>query len=607
MNAISRPRRYGVWILVALAAAGGVYYWSKQAKKEDVITLDKTAVKRGNLVETIASTGALSALQDVTVGAQVSGIVTKVLVDFNDYVKKGDLMAVIDPQTLQAQVDSSRATLAQRQTTYNEALKQLEEGKPLHDKGYLSDKDLRTLQVAVSNAKAQLDSATTDFNKQNVQLQYAEIRAPMDGIISNRNVDPGNTVQSSMQAPTMFVVSSDLHTMKILASVDETQIPLIKEGMKARFTVSGIPDKTFNATVRQVRLKSTTTQNVVTYTVVLDAENPDLLLFPGMTATINFIQSNLENVLLIPNSALRINIPTDMRVAADAGPLKAQAESSQSVQHADGKVANAETISTASVSSSSTAGMSGQRDGAQQSSDRPNGMMARADGGAAASDASGSVEGMSGRRERGQNGDHTGGGMNANGEAGAGSSAGGGGMSGRNRGQEGETGGNHVAAVEGSSSSGAAGVGGGMSGRDRGQGGDAAGAHVAVAEGGSPSGANGGGGGMSGQRQMGQNGEHVGGGARTIRTAVWMVNAEGKAYRVPVRVLGSDLTSSAVEPLQADALKEGDEIVTRVVNPNSSSSVSTSSNSRSALQGFGTTGGFGGGGGGNTGMGGGGR
>ena len=572
MNAISRPRRYGVWILVALAAAGGVYYWSKQAKKTEVITLEKSAVKRGNLVQTIASTGQLSALQEVTIGAQVSGIVTQVLVDFNDYVKKGDLMAVIDPQTLQAQVDSSRATLTQRQTAYKEAVQQLEDGKPLHEKGYLSDKDLRTLQVAVSTSKAQLDAATTDFNKQNVQLQYAEIRAPMDGIISNRNVDPGNTVQSSMQAPTMFVVASDLHTMKILASVDETQIPLIKEGMKATFTVSGIPDKTFNASVKQVRLKSTTTQNVVTYTVVLDAENPELLLFPGMTATISFIQSNLEDVLLIPNSALRINIPTDMRVAADVGPLKAQVEESHSTASVDGKSA------TSSGSAASHAGGMSVDTSKAQSSHSANGMLANADG---ASSSETSHGGMSGQRDRGQGG---GSGMRSGAEGGDSSAAGTGGMSGRDRSLTGDSGG----APSGANGS-------GMSGRDRAQSADGV-----VASGES-------GGGMSGARDMGQGPGHSEGGSRTIRTAVWMVNAEGKAYRVPVRVIGSDLTSSAVQPLTADALKEGDEVVTRVINPNSSSSASTSSNSRSALQGFGSTGFGGGSTGGGSGMGGGSR
>ncbi|MGD9842084.1 MAG: efflux RND transporter periplasmic adaptor subunit [Steroidobacteraceae bacterium] len=410
MNAISRPRRYGVWILVALAVAGGVYYWSTQAKKTEVITMDKIAVMRGNLIESIASTGSLSAYEEVTVGSQVSGIVTKVLVDFNDYVKKGDLLAVVDPQTLQAQVDSSRATLAQRQINYDEAVRQLEEGKPLQEKGYLSDKDLRTLEVAVRNAKAQLDSAAIDFNKQNVQLDYAQIRAPIDGIIMSRTVDPGNTVQSSLQAPTLFVVASDLTKMKILASVDETQIAEIKDGMKAHFTVTGIADKTFNAIVKQVRLQPTTTNNVVTYTVVLDAENPDKVLFPGMTATIDFIKTSLDDVLLIPSAALRVIVPTEMRVA----------------------------------------------------------------------DATGNA---------GPSAGFTGGGL-------------------------------------------------------------------------------------------GQRGQGMGAGGRN---AVWLVNAEGKAYRVPVRVLGSDLTNMAVQSAQPDALKEGDEVITRVVNPGSSSS----SSSRNVLQGVG--------------------
>ena len=584
MNTISRPRRYGVWILVALALAGGGYYWSKQTKRTEAITLEKIAVKRGNLVQTIASTGQLSALQEVTIGAQVSGIVTKVLVDFNDYVKKGDLMAVIDPQTLQAQVDSAQATLSQRQTAYKEAVQQLEDGKPLHAQGYLSDKDLRTLQVAVSTTRAQLDAATTDFNKQNVQLQYAEIRAPMDGIIANRNVDPGNTVQSSMQAPTMFVVASDLHTMKILASVDETQIPLIKEGMKATFTVSGIPDKTFNASVRQVRLKSTTNQNVVTYTVVLDAENPELLLFPGMTATINFIQSNLEDVLLIPNSALRINMPTEMRVAADIGPLKAQTEENHSSAQSastqnETKRAEGARGSASSSSTANTGGMSGNKE-KTHSNHSADDQLAATDDSASSQSGHG---GISGQRERAQNGEHTGGGMRSGAEGSDSQTSGkGGGMSGRDRGF----------ARDGSDTAEGSHAGGGMNSRDRAQ----------STETGESRGNTGSG--MSGSKDMGQGPGHGGGSSRTIRTAVWMVNAEGKAYRVPVRVLGSDLTSSAIQPVLPDGMKEGDEVVIRVVNPNSSSSSSTSSSNR-ALQGFGATTGFGGGGGGGMGGGGG--
>ncbi|MGC3982479.1 MAG: efflux RND transporter periplasmic adaptor subunit [Steroidobacteraceae bacterium] len=376
-------------------------------------------------------------------------------------------------------MDTSRATLAQRQVSYDEAQRQLEEGKRLFEQKYLSERDLRALEVTARNSKAQLESATVDFNKQNVQLKYAEVRAPIDGVIMTRSVDPGNTVQSSMTAPTLFVVASDLTKMKILASVDETQIASIKEGMKARFTVSGIANKTFNASVRQVRLKSTTTQNVVTYTVVLDAENPEKLLFPGMTATIDFIQSSLDNVLLIPTSALRVNIPNEMRIEKD-----------------------------------------------QQQAGGPNGQR----------------QGQNGSQRSGQQGEGMMPGGNGGGAPGGGFPGGGqGGQGGQN------------------------------------------------------------GSGMAGMMMMGQNGMGgMPGGGR--RNAVWMVNAEGKAYRVSVRILGSDLTNTAVEPMEADALKEGDQIVTRVVDPNSSSSATSGNNQNqnrnqmNMMQGIGGGGGgFGGG------------
>ncbi len=443
MNTISRPRRYGAWILVALAVAGGVYYWSQQAKKTEAATLDTTALTRGDLVESISSTGALSALEEVTVGSQVSGIVTNVLVDFNAQVKKGDLLAVIDPQTLQAQVGVSRATVAQRQVTYDEAVRQLDEGKRLYEQKYLADRDLRALEVAARNAKAQLESSLVDLNRQNVQLQYANIRSPIDGVVMTRSVDPGNTVQASMQAPTLFVVASDLTKMKILASVDETQIAQIKEGMQARFTVSGITDKTFNAKVRQVRLKSTTTNNVVTYTVVLDAENPENLLFPGMTATIDFILSKIENALLVPSAALRVRVPDELRIAADQRPA-GQSPSGQ--------------------------GSSGQRATGGASANRP---------------------------------------------------------------------------------------------------------------------------------RFGQGGAE-GGGKPGGRSVLWLVNAEGKAYRVPVRVLGSDLTTSAVAPLRpanssGEELKEGDPVITRVITPNSSGSAGGSNSSQNRNMMMQGVGGFGGG------------
>lgn len=457
MNVTARPRRYGVWIALAvIVAAAGYYYGVMRPKTAEKTTLETSAVTRGSLVESISSTGTLSAAEEVTVGSQVSGIVTKVLVDFNSEVKAGQLMAVVDPQTLQAQLTVARAAMSRMQTNYDEAVRQLEEGKPLREQGYLSIRDLRTLEVAVRTSKAQLDSAVSDYNKQNVQLQYAEIRSPINGVVMSRTVDPGNTVQASMQAPTLFVVASDLRKMKILANVDETQIASIKDGMKAHFTVSGIANKVFNASVRQVRLKSTTTNNVVTYTVVLDADNSEKLLFPGMTATIDFIVSNIENALLIPNSALRMRIPEALRVADTAPP------------------------------------------------------------------GAGPNAGPNARPNAGPNGGPAGGNPNRGGFAGFGGPPGAGG------------------------------------GPPRGFGGD------------------------------------------PNRGLLWMLNAEGKAYRVPVRIIGSDLTTTAVQSMRPDALKEGDMVVTRVVEPKGAAAAAPAGNNqnRNVIPGGFGGGGFPGGGGG---------
>lgn len=444
MKDISRPRRYGIWIVIALILGGGTWYGVARTQSKPKTTLETSPVSRGDLVESISSTGTLSALEEVTVGSQVSGIVTKVLVDYNDVVEKSQLLAVIDPQTLQAQATVSRATLDKAQVAYIEAERQFEEGERLVEQGYLSTRDMRSLEVTLLTAKATLASATSDLNKNTVQLKYAEIRSPIDGVIMTRSVDPGNTVQAAMTAPTLFVVASDLTRMKILASVDETQIAQIKEGMAARFTVSGIADKVFSARVRQVRLKSTTTNNVVTYTVVLDADNPDKLLFPGMTATIDFIQSNIEGQLLVPSSALRMRIPEELRVAQTADQAGAQ-------------------------------------------------------------------------REAGDNG--------------------------------------------------------------------AAGPPQMPADGGGPppgfDPANGPPPGMqppAGFQPPAAGARTPGAGGRGMPSTLWKLDEKGKAYPVRVRVIGSDLTNSAVQPLRPDTLKDGDEVVTRVIDPNRQAAASSQGN-----------------------------
>ncbi len=271
-------------------------------------------VARGDVRETISATGALQAIQTVTVGTQISGTIEKLNVDFNSKVKRGDLLAMIDPSVLDAQLESARAALAQANARYNDAVSALEEGERLLKQNYISDRDMRTLKVTVTTSKAQVDAATADFNRAKRNRQYAEIRSPIDGVVIDRAVDRGQTVAASMQTPVLFMIAEDLQKMQIVASVDESQIGSVEVGQQASFTVSSFQGKRFNASVRQIRLKSTVTQNVVTYAVVLDADNSSGNLLPGMTATVDFVLKDLRDVLKVPSAALRIQrVPEELQ------------------------------------------------------------------------------------------------------------------------------------------------------------------------------------------------------------------------------------------------------------------------------------------------------
>jgi HlyD family secretion protein len=258
------------------------------------------------------------------VGTQVSGTIDKIYVDFNSKVKQGQLLALIDPSVLESQLESAKASLSQAKARHADAEAALEEGNRLLAQKYISDREMRTLQVNVTAAKASVDAATADFNRATRNRQYAEIRSPIDGVVIERAVDRGQTVAASMQTPTLFTIAEDLKRMQIIASVDESQIGSIQVSQPASFSVSAFPNKKFNASVRQIRLKSTVTQNVVTYAVVLDADNSSGDLLPGMTATVDFVLKDLHDVLRVPSAALRIQrVPEELM---DAESLKRMKE-----------------------------------------------------------------------------------------------------------------------------------------------------------------------------------------------------------------------------------------------------------------------------------------
>jgi HlyD family secretion protein len=258
-------------------------------------------------------------VRTVQVGTQVSGQVARIYVDFNDHVKKGQLLARIDPtlqeqgvQDAQAQVERAQATLTQAQADYDR-------NKQLLDARVITPSEFDAVQSNFSVQQATVKSANIALDRARQNLAYTSIYAPIDGVIVERNVDVGQTVAASLSAPQLFLIANDLSAMQILASVDESDIGLIKDGQPVQFTVQSYSNQTFSGTVQQVRLQSTTQDNVVNYTVVIAVKNETGKLLPGMTATVQFQTGSADNVLAVPNAALRIKPTADMLAAAGLG------------------------------------------------------------------------------------------------------------------------------------------------------------------------------------------------------------------------------------------------------------------------------------------------
>jgi HlyD family secretion protein len=270
-------------------------------------------VTRGDLSTTITSTGTIEALSTVDVGTQVSGRIDKIFVDFNDHVKKGKLLAILDTTALWLQVKDAEAGLQKAQAQYEQTNAQFQLDSSLYAKGLSSDIDYITSKTSNETALSGFKSAKTTLERSKTNLDYAFIYSPINGIIINRNVEQGQTVAASLSAPTLFVIAEDLSKMRILASVDESDIGQIKVGQDAEFTVQAYPETEFKGKVVQIRLNPTVESNVVNYTVVEDADNRDNLLLPGMTATIDFYIEKRNNVLMVPNTALRFQ-PTEVMI-----------------------------------------------------------------------------------------------------------------------------------------------------------------------------------------------------------------------------------------------------------------------------------------------------
>lgn len=304
-------KKYLVYGIISVVVLITVFFLLSNGDKQD----DKfnfVEVKRGSIINSITSTGTLEALSTVEVGTQVSGRVAHLFVDFNDEVRKGQLLALIDTTILAAQVRDQQAMLERTKAQYNEAVAKHERNKKLFEKKFISELDFITSQTSIESALASLKSAEFAIEKAKTNLEYAYITAPISGKIINRNVEQGQTVAASLSAPTLFTMVEDLSSMRILANVDEGDIGQIKVGQKVQFTVQAFQDKKFEGEVSQIRLSPQTISNVVNYTVVVKADNKEKLLLPGMTATVDFYVAEKDDILTLPNLALRFTPPDDL-------------------------------------------------------------------------------------------------------------------------------------------------------------------------------------------------------------------------------------------------------------------------------------------------------
>ncbi|MBO7159899.1 MAG: efflux RND transporter periplasmic adaptor subunit [Paludibacteraceae bacterium] len=292
-----RTKHIGLFLLLLAGA-------SCQKEKTFTDTFKTAVVEKGNIVNTVTSTGTVEPVNSVDVGTQVSGIIDKIYVDYNSEVKAGQVIAELDKTTLEADLRSAQANLAssKAELTYQKA--NYDRIKSLYERQVISDVEMEQAQYQYDKAKAAYDKVQADMSRVKKNLDYATIYSPISGVVLYKAVEEGQTVASSFNTPTLFTIAQDLRKMRVIANIDEADIGMVKEGQLVTFTVDAYPNDIFNGKVSQVRLQATTTSNVVTYEVVIDAPNEDLKLKPGLTANITIITEAANDVLMVPVKAL---------------------------------------------------------------------------------------------------------------------------------------------------------------------------------------------------------------------------------------------------------------------------------------------------------------
>ncbi|MBU1095365.1 MAG: efflux RND transporter periplasmic adaptor subunit [Bacteroidetes bacterium] len=326
----NRKRTIVIAAAIILIITSAVFVLNANGKVEYVF--DTVKVEKGSISNIVTATGTLEATNTVVVGTQVSGVIEKLYVDFNSKVKKGQLIAELDKSTLQSNLENAEADLSNAEAEFEYQKSNFERDKQLFEKKMISESGYDLSKYNYKKSEGALKSAKANLNRAKQNLSYAKIYAPIDGIVTNRAVEEGQTVAASMSTPELFTIVNDLTEMQVEADVDEADIGVVTEGQRVEFTVDAFPDETFTGKITQVRLQPKESSNVITYTVIVTVANPDLKLRPGMTASITDYVQEVNDVLVVSGKAIRFtpdreimmdyfdSLPEDKRPQRNMGP-----------------------------------------------------------------------------------------------------------------------------------------------------------------------------------------------------------------------------------------------------------------------------------------------
>lgn len=346
-------KKKALWVIIGIIAAASVLFLVFRPSGKEHVTLETARVERIDISSSVTATGTVEPVTKVEVGTQVSGIISKLYVDYNDVVKAGQVIAEMDKVNLQAELSAANAQLATAKTEFEYQEKEYNRMKTLHDKELVSDSEFDQAQYQYQSARNAYSQTQASYTKVKRNLSYATITSPIDGVVISKAVEEGQTVAAGFSTPTLFTIAKDLTDMQVVANVDEADIGQVKEGQRVTYTVAAYPDDVFEGRVRQVRLEATTTSNVVTYEVVINAPNPDLKVKPGLTATITIYTLEEDDVLSVPTKALRFSPDTEIMKSLG---ITVEGEATRSDSAKNVWVRNGDTIRPVQVVAGNTSG-----------------------------------------------------------------------------------------------------------------------------------------------------------------------------------------------------------------------------------------------------------